>query len=375
MPAAESIPLALVEEGVRVMRICNACRYCEGYCAVFPALERRLDFAEGDLNYLANLCHACGSCYDACQYAPPHEFALNFPRTLAEIRAASYEKYAWPDALGGLFRRNGLTVSLATAACVALWLAAAAVLADPSARFAAHGGGFYAVVPHGVMIWTFAAAALFVLVALFIGFIRFWRDMGESLAAFLNPNALWRAALDVLRLKHLDGGGEGCMEPDQPPSFARRRFHHFAFYGFLLCFAATVTGTLYHYVFGWKAPYPLLSVPVILGTVGGIGLLVGPAGLLWLKLRRQPVLSDPNQDGMDNGFIALLLLASLTGLALLALRDTAAMGVLLLVHLGVVLALFVTMPHGKFVHGLYRSAALVRYFLERGRPAVNGGAE
>lgn len=78
---------------------------------------------------------------------------------------------------------------------------------------------------------------------------------------------------------------------------------------------------------------------------------------------------------MDIGFIALLLLTSLTGLALLALRDTVAMGVLLLVHLGVVLALFVTMPYGKFVHGLYRSAALVRHFLERGRPAASSGAE
>jgi citrate/tricarballylate utilization protein len=35
------------------------------------------------------------------------------------------------------------------------------------------------------------------------------------------------------------------------------------------------------------------------------------------------------------------------------------MGPLLIVHLGAVLALFVTLPYGKFVHGLYRVAALV----------------
>jgi citrate/tricarballylate utilization protein len=93
-----AIPAAMVEEGQRMASICNACRYCEGFCAVFPALERRLSFAEGDLTYLANLCHNCGSCYYACQYAPPHEFQLNFPKMLAEIRGESYKKYAWPAA-------------------------------------------------------------------------------------------------------------------------------------------------------------------------------------------------------------------------------------------------------------------------------------
>ena len=39
------------------MRICNACRYCEGLCAVFPAMEMRRNFNAADLNYLANLCH------------------------------------------------------------------------------------------------------------------------------------------------------------------------------------------------------------------------------------------------------------------------------------------------------------------------------
>ena len=63
LEATNAIAPDLVAEGVRMARICNACRYCEGYCAVFPALERRLDFAEHDLTYLANLCHNCGACF------------------------------------------------------------------------------------------------------------------------------------------------------------------------------------------------------------------------------------------------------------------------------------------------------------------------
>ena len=60
----------------------------------------------------------------------------------------------------------------------------------------------------------------------------------------------------------------------------------------------------------------------MLGTLGGIGLLVGPAGLMWLKGRRDPELADERQDGMDAGFLVLLLLTSLTGCSCCALRET-----------------------------------------------------
>jgi citrate/tricarballylate utilization protein len=371
MSSAKSIPATLIQQGEWFMRICNACRYCEGYCAVFPALERRLTFAESDLNYLANLCHNCGSCYDACQYAPPHEFGLNFPKAMAEIRGATYQKYAWPDFLAGIYRRNGLAVSLITAASLALFLIGMTIFAGPSVFLSAHAdreGAFYAVLSHNAMVLIFGVVSLFVLAAFVVGFVRFWRDIGEPFGVFLNPAALWRAANDVLRLKNLDGGGEGCILPDEQPSFARRRFHHLTFYGFLLCFAATSVAALYDYVFDWPAPYAFWSLPVLLGTAGGVGLLIGPAGLLWLKGGRNPVVSDPEQTGMDVGFLVLLFLTSLTGLSLLFLRETPAMGLLLALHLGMVLGLFLTMPYGKFAHAIYRTAALVRYAVEESRP-------
>ena len=62
-------------EVARQMQICNACRYCEGFCAVFPAMTRRLEFGKADIHYLANLCHNCGACLHACQYAPPQRTA------------------------------------------------------------------------------------------------------------------------------------------------------------------------------------------------------------------------------------------------------------------------------------------------------------
>jgi len=376
MPPTSVIPVALVEEGQRMAGICNACRYCEGFCAVFPALERRLSFDEGDLAYLANLCHNCGSCYYACQYAPPHEFALNFPKMLADIRVQTYRKYAWPGALGALFERNGAIVSLATAASLAIFFGAMFLFIDRSVLFAAHPdneGAFYAMISHRAMVWTFGIAFLLAVIALGMGFSRFWRDTEEKPGAFFSPGPFTQSASDALGLRYLGGGGEGCTYPDETPSHARRWFHHFTFYGFMLCFAATCTGTIYHYAFGWKAPYALSSLPVLLGTAGGIGLLIGPAGLLWLRAIRDPALSGTRQTGMDVGFLVLLALAGVSGLLLLALRESAAMGVLLGLHLAIVMALFITLPYGKFVHAVYRFAALVRFHLERGRaaPSIN----
>jgi citrate/tricarballylate utilization protein len=226
-------------------------------------------------------------------------------------------------------------------------------------------GDFYAVVPHAVMAGLFGVIGIFVLAALSVGLKRFWRDLDGSRSQSGRSLALTQAIRDVLRLTYLDNGGGGCTYPREQDSQARRWFHHFTFYGFLLCFASTSVAAIYHYGLGRLAPYDYLSAPVVLGTLGGIGLLIGPAGLYWLKQHRNPAIADTGQDGMDVAFLALLLLTSITGFLLLALRQTIAMGPLLLIHLGIVLALFVTLPYGKFVHGFYRAAALLRYALER----------
>ena len=65
--------------------------------------------------------------------------------------------------------------------------------------------------------------------------------------------------------------------------------------------------------------------------------------------------------------MTLLFLTSLTGLLLLGLRATPLMGSLLAVHIGFVLGLFMTMPYGKFVHGIYRYTALVKNAIEQAR--------
>jgi len=357
----------------REVEICNACRYCEGFCAVFPALELRREFSAGDLSYLANLCHNCRGCFYACQYAPPHEWGINIPRTMAEVRAESYEQYAWPPGAARAFEKNGTLIGLVVAASIALVLIVSMAISAPGAFFASRPmapGAFYEVLP----LWTMQIVAIasfgYALFALAMGAVNFWRDAGPSEP--IGVKALAIALWDVLTLKNLGGGGNGCNDNSEAFSMRRRYLHHAMFYGFMLCFAATSVGFIYHTFLDWPAPYRLLSLPVVLGTAGGILLLIGTVGLFAMKLTDDPL---PNARRLLAGDVALLLLlamAALTGLVLLAARRSGAMPLALAVHLGFILALFVVLPYSKMVHGVYRSAALLRRAAERNMKPLGG---
>jgi citrate/tricarballylate utilization protein len=365
------------QEVARIMQICNACRYCEGFCAVFPAMTRRLEFNAADTHYLANLCHNCGSCLYACQYAPPHEFAVNVPQAMAKLRLTTYQDYSWPPALGQLYRHQGLTVSLALAGGLALFLVLVVAMSGHLIH-APLAGNFYAIFPHNFLAAVFGGVSLFVLAAFAVGVTKFWREVSPAHGAAppsaaemtrARAPAAAEAIHDVARLRYLGGGhGDGCNEDDDRFTLSRRWFHQLTMFGFLFCFAATSVATLYHYLLSYEAPYPWFSLPVVLGTLGGIGLLIGPAGLFWLNLQRDAERGDIAQRPMDLGFIMLLFVVSITGLALLALRDTSSMALWLAIHLGCVMALFVTLPYGKFAHAVFRAAAMFKYALEKRLP-------
>src|SRR5512147_2587110 len=221
----------ILDEADRLMTVCNSCRYCEGLCAVFPAMEMRRSFSDGDLNYLANLCHSCGACYTDCQFSPPHEFNVNVPKTLAIARAESYAAYAWPRAFAGAFARNGLVISLIAALSVAAFIFGFAALNDRQVLFGVHTGpgAFYKLMPHNAMAVLFGAAFLYAIVAMRMGVRMFWRD-GVPLK--VDGLSCWQAMKDASQLHYLDGGVAGCMNEGDRPSDRRRLYHHLTFYGF-----------------------------------------------------------------------------------------------------------------------------------------------
>ncbi len=353
------------DEARRQIEICNACRYCEGFCSVFPAMTRQKAFSEGDLTQLANLCHNCRGCYYSCQYTAPHEFALNIPAALAEVRVESWERLARPRALARLFQPHGVAMAGLLIVALTFFFWALAALRPES------GAGFYAHLAHNTLIAIFVPAFLLPLALIALAVRDYWREVGGGRVRLSH---LLRAFDSAARMKNLSGGhGEGCnFEVGDRFSDRRRVFHQLMMYGFLLCFAATASGTVMHYALGWEAPYPLWSLPKLLGVPGGLMMVAGAVGLGWLKLKADPSLGAARVWGGEMAFILLLGAVALTGLTLYAATGTPLVGALLAIHLATVAVLFLLMPFSKMVHGFFRLAALIA---EAGKPEPAGGGE
>ena len=365
--------LELIQEIDRQLTVCNACRYCEGYCAVFPAMELRRTFDEEDIIHLSNLCFDCRACYNACPYTPPHEYAINIPKVMAQARVETYQEYSAPRFLSRLFGGNSFMVGLTVVVSVLLVFGSVLLIQGADVLFAADAseGSFFRVVPYYAMVLPAMLLSFFWLGVLAVGAVRFWRDTGHSTRDMIDLRSFLRATKDAFGLEYLKGGGDGCDYPGDAKSNARVFMHHLLVWGIVLNLIATTSAAIMHNFLGQESPYPHLSVPVATGTIGGVMIVIGGFGLLWLKRQARDALASEEMLRLDYIFLWLLILTSITGLVLMLLRATEAAGTLLTIHLGVIAALYLSLPFSKFAHVVYRYAALIRHNIEteRGTPS------
>ena len=351
----------LIHEVERQLTVCNACRYCEGYCAVFPAMELQRTFDEKDVIHLANLCFDCRACYYACPYIPPHDYAINLPEKFAEVRLETYQEYSSPRLLSKLLRATRCA-SASTLALAAIVFLLALVIQGPGVMFDTDSseGSFFRIVPY-------------------------WRWSCPRSCCRVGGSACWRWARcasgarrrvrRAVSTRRRSGRHEGRLRARVPQRRRRRLrlpgptksmrlvIHHLLVCGVLLDFASTTVAAMDHNFLNNDPPYGYLSIPVGAGMGrhdrhrrGGAAVAeAGPRPRepehAEARLRLPPA---PHRRGV-------------TGLALMALRTTAAQGTLLTLHLGVIAALFLALPYGKFAHVVYRYAALVRYHVEMSR--------
>ena len=372
------------DEARRMLAICNICGYCNGFCPVFDAARERPVLRAGDLAYLAHLCHACRSCLEACQYAPPHAFSVNVPRTLERLRWRDYADFAWPKGLASLMRasdgawRTGLAPALALGLAPGLAMLAPVLLGiwllpwSQLTQSALASGDFYRIVPFSVMVGLGLLTLGWALLSIGISLVSFWRaiSLGRP-PARLTWSGLRAALWDIASLRHLDGGGPGCTDSHTRLAPMRRWLHQLLVLGFLFCLAATLIAAFWHHGLERAAPYAADSLPVVLGLLGGLLMLPAGLGLWWLRRRTNPKVLAPEVQGGETSASLWLLAVVLSGLALLIGRSTPAMGMLLLAHLGAVYGFFLLLPVSKFVHAGYRLLAVLRLRLERRAPGAD----
>ena len=83
-------PQATRQEVLRVFEVCHGCRVCDTYCPSFVHLFQFVDENFGNveslsgpqINQVIHECYQCKLCYVICPYVPPHEWDIDFPRTM-----------------------------------------------------------------------------------------------------------------------------------------------------------------------------------------------------------------------------------------------------------------------------------------------------
>jgi citrate/tricarballylate utilization protein len=348
------------------LNICNACRYCENICPVFKAIEFRRTFSDNSIIYLANLCHDCRGCYYACQYAPPHTFDINIPKIFGTLRLETYKNYKKSKFSKEIIEKPHI-FSIAIFLISFLFYTISSIIYTGKLSlkgFFEQNTSFYSVLPENFLIITMLIPFTISLTIYIKDLIDYCDYIDIKKSDFFKLFNHISSLKSVILLEFLDGGSFGCNYPDEEYSFSRRIYHQFVLFGFKITFISTLIAAFMSHILNISPPYSFTSLPVIFGTIGGVLMLLGLTGLLYLRTKMDRIPYNENINSMDINFIIILLMSVLTGFLVLLFRSTIFMPILFIIHLSTVITFFIMLPFSKLQHAVFRYASIYKYFSE-----------
>ncbi len=347
------------------LNICNACRYCENICPVFKTIELKRNFTEEDIIYVANLCHDCRGCYYACQYAPPHTFDINIPKILGTLRLETYKKYKKSNFSKKIIENPSL-FSIGIFIISFLFYLASFVIYSGKINLLQQYNSFYKVLPENFLIITMLIPFTVSLILYVKDLFSYCDYIGVKKADFFKISTHIKSLKSIIFLEFLDGGSYGCNYPNEKYSFSRKIYHQLVFFGFAIAFISTLLAAFMSHILNISPPYSITSLPVIFGTIGGVLILLGLTGLIYLRTKMDRIPYADNINSMDTNFILILLFIVITGFLILVFRATSFMPLLFITHLSFVITFFIMLPLNKLQHAIFRYASIYKYFLETG---------
>ncbi|MGD8440920.1 MAG: quinone-interacting membrane-bound oxidoreductase complex subunit QmoC [Holophagae bacterium] len=361
---------------------CYQCATCSSVCELAPAdspfPRRQVLLAQwGLFDQLMGdpapwLCHQCNDCSVRC----PRE--VNPGDIMASLRAMVVEKLAFPAGIGHMVGNVRKTWPLLVFGPILFWAILIGAVTGFGEVETHHGlvpgptmGQYFydALVPHWLIYAVNFAAVGFVCVALFASGTKFWKMMGnqqQRSGSFIG--SLFGAVKDIALHTKFSTCDRGIP---------KRRWGHFmVMWGFVGAAVASGFAVVFLYAdtppFSWFFALPFFQdigypVPIThwnkwLANISAVLLVVGGILLFVNRLKRGDKLVGQTT-AFDRFFLWLVLTVIATGVLTEVFRFTVAnptIGfVVYVVHLGVVLSLFLTLPYSKFAHIFYRTLAMV----------------
>jgi quinone-modifying oxidoreductase subunit QmoC len=367
----------LVTRGGESAARCYQCATCSSVCELAPGdapfPRQQMLYAQwGLIDRLAAdpapwLCHQCNDCNVRCpREAQPGD-------VMQTIRAQVVEFLAFPGAIGRLVGNVRATWPVLVLLPIIFWvvlLGAATGLHIPEvdSNLPALEGRFHYehFVPHHLIYAVYFTATGWILLAFGVSASKHWRLMGaaaERTGSFLG--GLISTLVDVATHKRFSTCDRGLP---------KRRWGHFLLmWGFVGAAITSGFAVVYLYKayipFSWVMPadapdYPMAIVHWVkwLGNISAALLVVGAILLLVNRLAREDKLVGATA-AFDRFFLWVVVAVIGTGVLTELFRfvaiPTVVACLVYVLHLGIVLCLFLTLPYSKFAHIVYRTLAMV----------------